>query len=149
MVQEVPQVREAVALVVVSPDDSSKVLMVKRPEDDDDSPGMWGLPAVTCRDSEVHKMAALRTGVQKLGVIVQLGRRLDSGTQERQGYTLNMALYEASLEGSSPELPNKDESSSNATYYTAWRWEAPSSLQESAAKGSLCSKLLLDNFSPK
>ena len=149
MAEEAPQVREAAALVIASPDDSSKVLMVRRPEDDGDLPGMWGLPAITCRNAELQDMAALRIGSQKLGVIVQLGRRLASGTQERQGYTLDMALYEASLEGSSPELPNRSNAPSNVTFYTDWRWDAPSSLQESADKGSLCSKLLLENFSPK
>lgn len=140
------QTKLSAALSVRSQDDPSRVLLVRRPENDAEFSGMWGLPAASCRTGETTQDAARRIGIQKLGVAVRLGRRLATGTQERDAYVIQMSLYEAWLEDAVPILPDSHESAENVTLYTAWRWADPSDLAKSAARGSLCSRLLLESL---
>ncbi|MCH7787454.1 MAG: NUDIX domain-containing protein [Chloroflexi bacterium] len=137
------QIKLSAALSVRNQDDPSQVLLVRRPDGDAEFPGMWGLPAASCRAGESTQDAARRIGIQKLGGAVRLGRRLATGTQERDTYVIQMSLYEAWLEDTAPTLPDSHEGPENVTLYTAWRWADPSDLTESADHGSLCSRLLL------
>ncbi len=136
--------KHSVALAIRSEARPGKVLFVRRPDDDAEFPGMWGLPAASCRLGETHEDAALRVGDQKLGARLVLGERLARGRQRRGEYLLLMSLYEARLEEGEPQLQTAGESE-GVTLYTDWRWGNPDELLESAAQGSLCSQLLLEN----
>ena len=137
-------VKRSVALAVVNGEDPSKILLVQRPEDDREFPGMWGLPAVSLGPGETPGQAARRIGSQKLGTEVRLGSKVGSGRQQRSWYTLEMSLYEATLDRSSLTLPAGHSRGPRVTLYTGWRWGAPQDLTSSALQGSLCSQLLLD-----
>jgi len=135
--------KRSVALAVRPQEDSSGVLLVRRPDDDDEFPGAWGLPAATCVSHETLEDAARRIGQDKLGVEVRLGKVIGSGVQDRDGYVIEMHLFEAWLDGMAPTLAVNCEGS-GLTYYTSLRWGDPSDLVVSAGMGSLCSRLLLD-----
>ena len=137
-------VKVSVALAIRHPREPAKVLLVRRPNSDDEFPGMWGLPAASCKGRETPEDAAYRAVAQKLGCTVRLGRILRQGFQERPAYTIEMTLFEAWLDEASPSLPDPDHDSSGATMYTDWRWDSATALRGSAAKGSLCSQLLLE-----
>ena len=113
--------------VVISKDDS--ILAIRRPDDDDELPGIWGLPAGTCRNQETVQDVIARIGREKLGVELTPEKRTASGTQDRPGYLLCMELWEVSMAGT-PIHPN-------------WRWVPLEVLRPGAAAGSLCCELAL------
>jgi ADP-ribose pyrophosphatase YjhB (NUDIX family) len=119
--------------VVISKDDS--ILTIRRPDDDDELPGIWGLPAGTCRGDETVQEVIRRIGREKLGVELTSERRLASGNQERSSYLLYMELWEASMTGT-PNHPN-------------WRWAAADFLRPGAAAGSFCCELALKTKKPR
>lgn len=119
-------VKHSVAVLV---HDGDRILAVRRPDDDDELPGIWGLPAGTCRGSETVEDVIRRIGRDKLGVILHPMRRLESGSQVRPAYTLNMELWEATMEGT-PD-------------YLQWEWAGLDLLKPGAAGGSLCCALAL------
>jgi ADP-ribose pyrophosphatase YjhB (NUDIX family) len=111
------------------------ILAIRRPEDDDELPGIWGLPAGTCRNQETAHDVIVRIGREKLGVELKPERQLASGTQERPGYLLYMELWEVSMTGT-PKHPS-------------WRWAPVELLQPGAAAGSLCCELALKTQKPR
>ena len=134
------------ALVIRKRDIDTDVLLVRRPDDDDEFPGIWGLPAASCRDGEGAMAAAQRIGVSKLGTQIEIGHEMGVGSQEREAYVIEMTLLEAFLADCSHiTLPRKGAEGQlrGVTVYTAFRWGPPSDLSGSAAAGSLCSQLLL------
>ena len=139
-------IKQSVALAMAKGDEPSKVLLVRRPEDDRELPGAWGLPAASLRPGETPEEAARRIGLQKLGAEVRVGRRMNSGRQDRAGYILEMSLYGATLDRAVPDLPAGRGGDPGVTMYTAWRWGDPLELADSAGRGSLCSRLLLDSL---
>ena len=141
-------IKRSVALAVAQPGEPRKVLLVCRPEDDEELPGMLGLPAASCRTGETYEAAARRIGPQKLGTGITLGERLATGTQVRAGYTLEMSLYSATLNQAAPSLRSGRGTSQAVTRYVAWRWGDPSELADSARRGSLCCRLLLETLPP-
>src|SRR5438876_11097598 len=90
-------VKHSVAVVVRNGD---RILAVRRPDNDNELPGIWGLPAGTCRGQESVEDVIDRVGRDKLGVELTPGRRLTSSTQDRSGYRLNTESWEASMRGS-------------------------------------------------
>ena len=147
-VVDAKRVKQSVALAVTGRNDGSRVILVRRPVDDAEFPGMWGLPAASCRNGETPEQAAQRVGAHKLGVPVALGDVLAQGEQQRPGYLLSMTLFQARLVGQEPKLPSSyaeagDSKAGSSTLYTGWRWGEPGELDDSARKGSLCSQLLL------
>ena len=141
-------IKRSVALAVVQRGAPWRVLQVRRPDDDEELPGMWGLPAGSCRPGETYEVAARRIGPQKLGAGIILGERLASGMQVRARYTLEMFLYSATLDQAAPSLPAGRETGRAITLYAAWRWGDPSELADSALRGSLCCRLLLETLPP-
>ena len=137
-------VKRSVALAVMNGDNPSQILLVQRPEDDQEFPGLWGLPAASLVLGETPERAARRIGWQKLGAKIRLGARVACGKQQRSQYTLEMCLYEATLNQSPLCLPIAHSSIPRVTLYTGWRWGVPEDLTGSARRGSLCSQLLLD-----
>lgn len=120
--------KHAVAVLVLQED---RILAVRRPDDDDELPGIWGLPAGTCRGSETIEDVIRRVGRDKLGVILHPVRRLESGFQVRPSYRLNMELWEATMDGT----PSRSQ----------WQWAGLDLLQPGVAKGSLCCALAIQN----
>ncbi len=136
------RIKRSVALLAHPPGDRERVLLVQRPDaPGEELPGVWGLPAASLRPGEGEEEAARRVGWQKLGCGVRLLRVLGRGVQDRPGYRLEMAVYEAELEEQLPRLPPTGEE--EVTYYVAWRFGRPEDLREAAAKGSLCARLAL------
>ncbi len=119
-------VKHSVAVLVFNGD---SILAIRRPEDDDELPGIWGLPAGTCRDNETVRDVIIRIGRDKLGVALVPCRPLASGTQDRPRYQLNMELWEASMSG----IPK----------YPEWQWASVDLLRPGAAAGSLCCDLAI------
>jgi hypothetical protein len=119
-------VKHSVAVLIFNRD---QILSIRRPNDDDELPGIWGLPAGTCRDQESSEDVIVRIGGDKLGVSLVPVRLLGRGTQDRPQYLLDMELWEASMSG----VPT----------YPMWQWAPMSLLRLGAASGSLCCELAL------
>jgi hypothetical protein len=109
------------------------VLAIRRPDNDDELPGIWGLPAGTCRDQESIRDVIRRIGSGKLGVQLTPVRKIASGTQDRANYRLEMELWEAAMEG--------------APTYPEWRWASIELLRPGADSGSLCCELAIEHKS--
>jgi ADP-ribose pyrophosphatase YjhB (NUDIX family) len=119
--------------VAISKNDS--ILAIRRPDDDDELPGIWGLPAGTCRNQETVQDVIIRIGREKLGVELTPVRQLASGGQDRPSYFLDMELWEVSMAGT-PNHPN-------------WRWAPVEFLRAGATAGSLCCELALKTQKPR
>ena len=133
------EVRHAVAAAVRR--DDGLILAVQRPDEPgEELPGVWGLPAVTLRDGESPEDGVRRLGREKLGVELSPQRLTAEGEQRREGYTLRMMVYEASMAGA-PSLPPR--SASGGTRYVAIDWLPAASFREAAEAGSLCCRLFL------
>jgi ADP-ribose pyrophosphatase YjhB (NUDIX family) len=139
-------IKRSVALAVVQRGAPRRVLLVRRPDDDEELPGMWGLPAASCRAGETLEVTARRIGPLKLGVGIVLGKQLASGKQVRTRYILEMSLFSATLDQAAPSLPAGREKGPVATMYADWRWGDPRELADSARRGSLCCQLLLETL---
>lgn len=137
-------VAQAVAVVIRSPKDRSRFLVVRRPDTDEELPGIWGLPATSLRPGETEHDALRRLGRTKLGADLNPGPCLAQGEQARGDRTLQMRLYEVTIDRPQPSLPEPPADASAGTYYTGWRWSEPSILEEGASRGSLCCRLFLD-----
>jgi 8-oxo-dGTP pyrophosphatase MutT (NUDIX family) len=132
------RVKHSVAVLIF---DGDLILAVRRSDHDDELPGIWGLPAGTCRDDETIQDVIRRIGAEKLGVVLRAVRRMDSGIQSRSSYDLKMELWEATMEG--------QPRTGGARNYQEWQWASVDLLKEGAGAGSLCCELALrTNDSP-
>jgi len=123
-------IKHSVAVMIFRGD---QILAVRRPDDDDELPGIWGLPAGTCRGTESSEDVIRRVGRDKLGVTLSPRRKLSSGTQDRTTYRLEMELWEATMEG----IPT----------HPQWQWSGLDLLNAGAANGSLCCALAIKSKS--
>ena len=123
-------IKHSVAVMIFNGD---QVLAIRRPDDDDELPGIWGLPAGTCRGTEGVENVIQRIGRDKLGVTLQPVRRLSSGVQDRPAYRLEMELWEATMDG----VPAHRE----------WQWAEMDLFKPGAEKGSLCCSLAIKSKS--
>jgi hypothetical protein len=135
-------IKASVSLLIYN-DDGNRLLSVQRPTDDNELPGAWGLPASSLHTDESLEDAVIRTGQEKLGLVLCPVRRLNTGTLERLNYQLKMTLYEARIEKGTPSLCH---GLSTITQYQNWCWAESELLIPAAEKGSLCSRLCLDYF---
>jgi len=119
-------VKRSIAVLIRNGD---RILSTRRPDHDDELPGVWGLPAGTFRESETLYDLIARIGLDKLGVTLTPIRKICEGTQERDGYRLEMELWEAAMEGT-PSHP-------------AFQWAAFEILEPGVSQGSLCCELAL------
>ena|SRR5438067_9246289 len=125
MTQAIPT-KHSVAVLIAQGD---QILAIRRSDNDDELPGIWGLPAGTCREGETVEEVIARIGYDKLHVRLTPIRKLLSGKQDRPAYRLEMELWEASMEGT-PDYPE-------------WTWTSPDLLGPGAAAGSLCCELAI------
>jgi 8-oxo-dGTP diphosphatase len=133
------RVKRSVSLAIRDADGG--LLLVQRPPDDEELPGAWGLPAATLQHGESCEAAVERAARDKLGIDVRPGRVLGRGEQERAGYRLEMRLYEATLLGGEPHVPQPVP---GVTQYSGWRWGLDDDVRPAAERGSLCSRLMLE-----
>lgn len=141
-------IKRSVALVARRRGDPHRLLLVRRPQTPgEELPGLWGLPAASLGPGETEEQAARRAARDKLGCEVRLLRLLARGVQDRPGYRLQMAVYEAELTGT-PRLPAPPHRAP-VTYYVDWRFGRPEDLREAAVRGSLCARLALDALRPQ
>jgi len=132
--------RRAVAVAVLR--DDGLVLAVQRPDEPgEELPGLWGLPAATLAEGESDEEGVRRIGREKLGAELTIGRALGHGEQDRDGHTLRMSVYNASIAGE-PRLPAR--AAGATTLYTALDWLPVASFRETADRGSLCCRVLLE-----
>src|SRR5436190_1116821 len=122
--------KHSVAVMVSKGD---QTLAIRRPKDDDELPGIWGLPAGTCRGPETVEDVIRRIGQDKLGVTLTPLRKLASGAQDRPKYRLEMELWEVLMEG----LPT----------YPEWKWASVDLFRPGASAGSLCCELAIQSKS--
>jgi ADP-ribose pyrophosphatase YjhB (NUDIX family) len=121
------RVKHSVSVAVLR---DGRVLSVRRSDDDDELPGIWGLPAGTCREGELATQLIRRVGREKLGVELLPVRLLRRGTQARAAYILEMELWEVRMTGD----PVMGE----------WKWAPIDVLRPGADSGSLCCRLALE-----
>lgn len=133
-------VRHSVAVVVRGTDGT--FLVVKRPDDPGDPlAGMWGLPAITLREGEDERSAAVRAGRAKLGVTLAVGDKIGEKTADRGSYVLTLSDYEATVAAGTPAVPQPDAS---MTQYTECGFVSDAGLlAEAAGRGSLCAQIFL------
>jgi ADP-ribose pyrophosphatase YjhB (NUDIX family) len=115
-------------------------LLVRRPDDDEDLPGVWGLPAGTLGPGESPETLVRRIGLEKLGVELDPGAAVASGSAERARYLLVMDLWTAAIVAGTPDV-SATETTADSTRYSEWKWDDPSALEDGARQGSLCCKL--------
>src|SRR3989344_7345304 len=97
------------AVSIVIRDNKDNFLVVKRPNNpDDELGGVWGFPAVTLKDGETEIEGCKRVGKTKLGVEIEVGKRLGSGSDERKNHNLHLTDYEATIVGGEPNVPQSD-----------------------------------------
>lgn len=113
-------------------------LLVRRPDDDEDLPGVWGLPAGSYEPDETDVDLVRRIGREKLGIDLEPGVPVASGSAERPGYALEMDLWTAAIVSGVPEV---GPGGGARTRYSDWRWDDPSALEDGAREGSLCCRL--------
>lgn len=134
--------KNSIAYVIYNPD-RSKILVVLRPADDNNFPNTWGLPAGTLKDNESYEDAVIRSGHEKLGVELKIVKLIKEGSIEREKHFLHMKEYEAEIVSGEAVVPQKI---NTVTQYQEWKWAEPNILIDAAQKGSLCSRLFLDNY---
>lgn len=137
------QKKHAVSLIIK--DNEGNFLAVKRPDDpNDDLGGVWGFPAVTLKDGESEVQAANRVASSKLGIKIQLGKRLGESTHDRPNYVLTLADYEATVAEGVPTTPQTDTS---VTQYAECKFtDDPTILYAAARKGSQCTQIFLESI---
>lgn len=133
------------SVAVVVRDERGRFLVVKRPADPvDPLAGVWGLPAVTLRQGEDELAAAERTGRDKLGVTLRIGRKIGEKTADRGSYLLRLSDYEATIAHGTPMVPQDDPA---VTQYTECRFtDDPAALAEAAGQGSVCAQVFLESL---
>lgn len=134
------KIKKSVAFIIYSKD-RKKVLVVQRPPDDDLLPNVWGLPAGSLKSGESFEEAVLRSGLEKLGVNLEIVSFQNEGSIRRKKHTLYMKEFEVKIVEGKPNVPQKIK---GVTQYIRWKWADPKELIESAKKGSLCSRLFLN-----
>ena len=127
---------------VIYDSDRSRFLIVKRPSDDKELPDVWGLPAGMVSEGESFQEALRRSGMEKLGVQLEPVTLVGKGQVDRGDYVLHMEEYEARIVSGEPSVPQSKE---GVTQYQELKWGVSSDLEEAASKGSLCSRIFLEN----
>jgi 8-oxo-dGTP diphosphatase len=127
---------------LVRRDSDDRFLAVLRPPDDDRLPNVWGLPAVTLTDGELPECGLRRLGLEKLGARLEPVRMIGIRVADRGDYRLVLMDLEARVIAGEPDVAL---ATTTATRYVDQCWtDRLELLAEAAAKGSLCSQILLE-----
>lgn len=134
-------IRFSIAAVVRNPSNPKEILAVKRDPNDKSFPGVWALPAVTIKESELPENAVRRIGSEKLNTDINPVRLVGVGSANRGEYESVMMDIEAELVGGEPAV--KDAVTSGSKYVDQ-KWTSDYSIFIDAAKqGGLCDRVLL------
>jgi ADP-ribose pyrophosphatase YjhB (NUDIX family) len=135
------EIKFAVAVALYNPRNPEEVLAVKRPDTDNDLPGVWGLPAVVVKAGELPEDAVRRLGLEKLSTNIEPVSYIGIQHADRGDYDLILMDVRAELTGDEPSVV---QAPTMNTKYTAQQWTSDYAVfNEAAAKGSLCSRILL------
>lgn len=138
MAEKVKEVKYAIFYVIKNPENSSEILIVKRPKDDNNLPNMWGIPAGSVKENETYEEALIKAGKNKLGVKLKVGKLIGRGNLDRGDYILHGEEYEAEIISGTPCVPQEN---SEGTQYQDWKYGNYEDLIEMASKHSLCCNL--------
>ena len=135
-------VKCSVAAVVRRQGSPGAFLAVRRPPDDEHLPNVWGLPAVTLRDGELPEAALRRLGEEKLGARLEPTRFIGIKAADRGSHLLILMDLEATVVAGEPSV---EAARTGGTAYVDQRWTSdPRLLRDAAARGSVCSRILLE-----
>jgi ADP-ribose pyrophosphatase YjhB (NUDIX family) len=132
--------RTASALLITN--DSGTVLTVTRPSEDESHAGMQGLPATDGMFNDTPHETAIRAGYEKLGVRVEIGKKLGVREQSRSAHILRLTLYKARIATGSPSI---GQGYADVTQYANIRWDEIESLRPTPDAGSLCCQIALED----
>lgn len=135
------QIKNSVAFVIYG-DGRASFRVVQRPASDENLPNVWGLPAGTLKDGETFEECVVRSGVEKLGVELEIVGLVGEGDLDRGSYVLHMKEYEVRIMKGEPSVPQPYP---DVTQYQAVRWGNADDLVEAASKRSLCCRIYLSN----
>ena len=65
--------------MIKNPENSSEIIIVKRPSDDADLPNVWEIPAGSIKENETYEEAVVRNKKGKLGVLLKVGKLIGRG----------------------------------------------------------------------
>jgi ADP-ribose pyrophosphatase YjhB (NUDIX family) len=134
--------RNAIAVVLRSPERPNAFLAVKRPDEGGDLDGFWGLPATRVRDGELPEDAARRICREKLGCTAVPLRLTGTMFQQRRDYDMFFMDLEMLLVGDTQ--PDVRKANTDSTVYVEQQWTTDASVLLPAAKGgSCCSTIFL------
>jgi hypothetical protein len=103
---------------------------------------VWGLPAVSLAPGELPEAGLRRIGREKLGAELEPVRFVGIGWLDRGDHDLILMDIEAGVVSGTPSVRLAN---TTATRYVDQRWTSDLTLlREAAARGSLCSRLLLE-----
>lgn len=135
---------EHCAVAILITNESGNPLIIERPETDQELGGLWGLPALAHDCEADQRETALQVGPRKLGIEIEVGKKIGEQTLDRGGYILRLADFSAKIISGVPHVPQLDES---IVQYTSWQYaDDPSILCVSALRGSVCSRIYLDSI---
>lgn len=135
--------KHSIALVIKNK--KGEFLIVKRPDDEPGAlAGVWGFPAVSLKEGENEVQAVHRAARVKLGVEVEIIRKIGEKTADRGEFVLHLSDYEATITSGTPSVPQPDTS---MTQYTDYHYaNDPAVLFPAAEKDSLCSQIYLQSI---
>lgn len=73
---------------------------------------------------------------------LKIVKLIKEGSIEREKHFLHMKEYEVEIMSGEPVVPQKI---NTVTQYQKWQWAEPNILIDAVQKGSLCSRLFLNN----
>lgn len=133
--------RNAVAVILRSPNHPGRFLIVQRPNGNDLG-GYWGLPATRMRKDELPEDAARRVCREKLGCEAAPLRLVGTMFQKRQAYDMFFMDFEMLLTGGTE--PDVSKARTDSTVYVGQQWtKEPRKLLPAAKNGSCCSTIFL------
>lgn len=126
---------------IVIENSEGEPLIVKRAGDDESFPGVWSLPATTRREGESPEDTAKRCAKDKLGIDIEVVKKIGEDTKDRGGYISHQVEFETRILKGEPVLRMSDP---NVSQYTEVKYcDDISILAQAAREGSLCSQIYL------
>ncbi|MFO0970864.1 MAG: class I tRNA ligase family protein [Candidatus Saccharimonadales bacterium] len=130
--------KQAVAYYIEN--EAGEFTFVKRLADDDSLPNVWGLAAASLRGGETLEEAVKRGAKEKLGIDVEQVEFEGKKEISRIGYDLELSEYKITKFTGEVKLQG------GSTHYANLQWSKdPAILKDAADRGSLCSRIFLEN----
>lgn len=135
--------KHSVALIIYD-SRGEKYLVVKRPFEPGNTYYEWGFPAASKVSlDESWETVVHRAAKTKLGVDVEIVRMIGEDIADRGEYILRLRDYEVRVISGEPAVPQPYE---GVTQYVECKFtDNPEDIMESARKGSVCTKIFLED----